>query len=263
MKNKKLLISIISIVFAIVVISLAVSVFTIKQVKVNYTVTQNVIDTNEINESANSFAGKNLLFLNTDKIVDKLEENPYVEVVSVEKKFPNVVEVSVKERKEIYTVEYEGKTYLTDVDGLVLAEKDATKVYGEHELISLSLKNVNVLEFQLGKVIKTDAQDFISNAFEIARQVNLTDSVKNMEVEKIFSGVDNVNASGYNSRISFETYSGVTIVIYKAEIKGLEKAVKAFELYDSQSSDYVKSFDNIVVLEVNGEIKAEWTSKNS
>ena len=106
MKNKKLLISIISIVFAIVVISLAVSVFTIKQVKVNYTVTQNVIDTNEINESANSFAGKNLLFLNTDKIVDKLEENlnTYYQIIEVKKKENRLL----KKEKDILLKKYFG-----------------------------------------------------------------------------------------------------------------------------------------------------------
>lgn len=254
MKNKKLIISIISVVFAVVVICLAVSVFTVKQVDVKFTFSANNVETTEINSSMDGFVGKNLLFLDTKDISNELEKNPYIEVLNVEKKFPNIVEVSVKERREIYSVTFSGKTYITDMNGLVLCEKNPEKTYGEHELINLELKNITVEELTVGKVIKTNADSFLSTAFEISKSVDLTDSVKTLKVEKRFSGTDNLY-------LSFETYSGVNIVINKAEEKGQEKALMGFSVYDTETDDYVKSFNTIEVnMLVGGSIRATWTT---
>lgn len=254
MKNRKLIISIISIVFAIVVICLAVSVFTVKDVQVKFTFSANNIDSGKVNETVDDFVGKNLLFLKTEDIENELQKNPYIEVLSVEKKFPNVVKVAIKERREIYTLTYQGKQYITDMNGLALCEKNPSKVYGEHELINLEFENIAVENLSLGSLLKTDADGFVGMALEISKGIDLTDSVKSMKIEKRFSGVNNLY-------VTFETYSGVNIVISKAEEKGLEKALKALQLYDVETDDYTKSFNTIEVYTLaNGEIKAVWTS---
>lgn len=255
MKNKKLLIAIISVAFAVVVLCLAVSVFTVKQVKVHFSFSANKINESEVEEKANAFVGKNLMFLNIEEVERVLSENPFIEVLSVEKNFPNVINVSVKERREVYLIEYHGKTYVTDMNGLVLCEKNADEQYGEHELIELSLDNIFITELTIGEYFSTDADAFLKNAFEIAKSVNLTDSVRKMTVENRFSGEN-------NSYITFETYSGVDIVINKAEINGLAKSQKAFQIYDAETDDYVKSFDVIDVFETNeGIIEAVWGTK--
>ncbi len=258
MKNKKLWVSLIAVVFSFVVICLVITAFTIKQVKISFVMSSNSFDTKEVTESTQVFNGKNLLFFNTDEIKNKLEENPYINVIKVEKVFPNIVSIEVEERREIYFIDFNEKTYVTDKDGVVLAEKREDKVYGSHEFIKLNLtaKVQNdeffVTDVTFGEKIKTTNDVFFYKALGLCEQVNLTDSVKELTVEKYFDGQEHIN-------VTFSTYSNVKIVLEKAEEKGTEKTECAFSVYDKEFSDYRKSEGVIRAIEKDdGKIEVQW-----
>ena len=96
MKSKKLLIILISSLFAVVALVSVFMLFTVKQVKADYTVSEQSQTADSVMSVLDKFVGSNLLFLDLEDVVSTVEENPYVEVFAISKKFPNVVEISVK-----------------------------------------------------------------------------------------------------------------------------------------------------------------------
>ena len=54
---------------------------------------------------------KNLIFLSEDDVYKSLDYFHYMEIVSVDKQFPNVINVKVRERREVYYLDY-GNHYL-------------------------------------------------------------------------------------------------------------------------------------------------------
>ena len=258
MKNKKLWVTLIAVVFSLVVICLSITAFTIKQVNISFVMSSNAFDTKEVTSSTQVFTGKNLLFFNTDEVKNKLEENPYINVIKVEKIFPNVINIDVEERREIYFIDYQGKTYITDKDGVVLSEKKLDKEYGSHEYIKVNLlsrmesDNFVVTSVSLGEKIKSTNVGLFYKAHGLCEQVHLTDSVNELTIEKWFDGQEHVN-------VTFSTYSNVKITLEKAESKGDKKAESAFSVYDKEFSDYRKSQGVIRSFEKNdGTIEVQW-----
>ncbi len=263
MKNKKLLVSIVAVVFAFVVICLAIAVFTIKQVKVSFSTTSNSLDAVKITADLQEYKGSNLLFFKTDVIKNKLEENPYVKVTGIEKKFPNVIEVSVEERREVYFLNYNEKTFVLDKDGFVLAEKNADKQYNPREYINLKLSSnlqgvdFSVKELAFGKQVKTADDELFYQALSLCEQANLTDNVKELKIEKFVDGSSNYN-------LVFLTHSNVQITVLKAQEDGVAKTNMAFTAYDNEKLDYNKSNGYIFAYKKDsGEISIIWTDQYS
>ncbi len=276
MKSKKLFIILISVVCAIAIIFCVFAFFTVKKVDVTYAFSEKASQSlDDLKDELDGYVGKNLLFTKLDKIKGYIEKNPYFEVESITKQFPNVIRVVIKERKEAYSLSYGEKKYLLSETGIVLAEVndgdfDTRKVVelklfeelGVNGFWSLNLNSISV-----GKVINIDQtksvdnsvsdMDRLNTAFGIARSIHLTDCVKSMSVlKKEGSGLDIQNKETY---VMLETYTGVKINIWDCENFGKEKAVKAFEFYDSRP-DYEKAYSEIVALEnaLTGELYADW-----
>ena len=103
MKNKKVLVILIAVVFFVIAIISFVGLFSIKRVHIDFAA-QKETNSIEVQDSLNSFLGQNLLFLNLDDVNSLLNDYHYMEVVSVKKSFPNVLSVQLKERREIYYI---------------------------------------------------------------------------------------------------------------------------------------------------------------
>ena len=169
------------------------------------------------------------------KIVKEIEEDPYFKVYSVEKNYPNVLKISVEERKEVFVISYKNKGYFADFEGRILS-----KVNGDyHNCLEVSFKNVNIEEINFGEKIVSDDLGLISSALNVIYENANFGSVKTVLIEKVFDGENHIN-------LTFNTYSSVEIVIYKAENGGAEKTAKAFELYNLESNDYRKSNNKII-----------------
>ena len=132
MRIKKILIPIISAIFLITVISVSLSAFTVKEVNVSFSTYIKQDGAGEIQEALNKYNGKNLLFIKTDKIVKEIEEDPYFKVYSVEKNYPNVLKISIEERKEVFGISYKNKGYFAPSDSVSLSfypQDKTTSVY--------------------------------------------------------------------------------------------------------------------------------------
>ncbi len=254
MRTKKLSVIIVSIVFVLVMLFSCIALFSVKAIEVNYAVGDNT-STKEIQEKLDEYLGENLLFLDEQEVFESLKEYHYMEVLSIEKSYPNVVRVDIRERREVYEIVSEGKVYVTTDNGYVLRTFDLTEKVDSRDRITLELEDVKVKSFNLGEVIVTDADELLAKVFEMAKSVQLTNCIKSVSLEK---------AQGINAKATFNTYTGVKILVRELFEQGVEKIETAFEKYE-KTTDYQKTFEQIVVFvsEVTGQIEATFTPQGA
>ncbi len=127
-KGKILLTTAIGLVLLVAVIAAALNaVFTVTDVKVRYsTLSEEGLDDSfalqaELEEK---FVGSSTTFLDLEDVREIVEKYPAFRLDGLEKKFPRTLTLSVTERKETYTFEYEsGRFAVLDEEGLYLYEK--------------------------------------------------------------------------------------------------------------------------------------------
>ncbi|MBR2498157.1 MAG: FtsQ-type POTRA domain-containing protein [Clostridia bacterium] len=249
MKLKKVSTILIAVVFMVIVIISFIGLFSVKKVHVDFTVSTTA-DIERVQNKLDKFLGANLLVFNEQEVSLALADEPYFEVVSVEKSYPNVLSVDIKERVEVYYIEYQGEFYIMTEDGFVLTK--TTENPSSRYKIYLKLDGVNVNSLAVGSYIDTDKNEFVRTAFEMAGQesVNLTDCIKTLTV--FVRGSESPD-------VIFETYTGVSIEISYADDDGVEKTQEAFESYYKHSNDYEKTFSHIIANKVDGKIDVRWS----
>ena len=256
MKSKKILASLICVIFVAVLLCGAYFSFTIKQVKGSFAFTEK-ISAQSVQKTLDKFVGGNLLSFDTESVKQEIEKEPYLKVISVEKAYPNVVNVSVVERREVYLIDHGESTYILDETGHVLStltdERKNSPEFNYRDFITLSLNGINVLgDVVIGESIKTSSPLVLSKAFELAEYSRLTDCISGMKV----------SVTPLTKDVVFSTYTGVSIEIYDLLIDGDEKIELALSLYESEDSDFVKSNGKLIVYsDVNSSVKAVWTKE--
>lgn len=244
MNTKKLAVILIAIAFLLVALFSCIGLTSIKKVQVNYSVSDEN-DSENVQQTLNNFIGKNLLFLNANDIVEALKYNYKIEVVSVEKQFPNVLNVGIKERREVYYVESGGVVYVATEDGFIIDSFNG-QVVDNRNIIKLNLNGgITLKDLKLGSTLKTDNDKVLTSVFDIAKKVNLTDCIKVISLER-YSDRDSV--SGYEYDVCFECHTGVKIRLVDLLVDGEMKGIKGFEIYDTLASDYQKRFGEIQVI---------------
>ena len=253
MRTKKTMVILIATVFAFVLLFSCILLFSVKKVDIEFNLATDV-ETQEIEQKLNVFCGENLLFLDCDEIVNIIKEYPYFELVSVGKRFPNVISVNLKERVETYYLLTEDKVYVTDKDGVLLNNFDVSTFDGNvpRNIITLSFEGVVFSEQILGNKIICDNQQIFDVTLDMAKSVDLTDCIKSIKV---------VNATEQQD-VYFSTYTGVNILVTEALDRGVDKTVVGFNAYNEKTDDYIKTYNNIiVVLKDDGTILPVWTDK--
>lgn len=242
MRTKKMLVILISVLFCLAVLFSCIFVFSVKDVSVTFTVYSGE-KAQKINQSfSDKFEGKNLLFISEDEVIEVLENNPYYIVESVQKDYPNVLSIKVKERKATYYIEDKEKVYKTNDYGVVLDVFDSNEFTDRQsrDMIYLTLLGVKVTSSIKGEIIKTDCEELVSTVFEMSKAVNLTDCINHIDVV--------VDRTKIVKDAIFNTYTGVEIWIENAHVKGCEKIVEGFNGYYDNADDYIKTQGYINVL---------------
>lgn len=273
MNTRKLSVILIAVAFSLITLFSCFAIFSVKEVEIDFAVDGDT-DVTEIRETLESYLGKNLLFLKTDSVQEELEKYHYMEVLSIEKQYPNVLKVKVEERRETYYVEHGVNVYVTTAEGFVLNVMDKTEYQGntERDKITLKIKDVQHVQGEefveqdavvngtaVGETLSIKDDDFLSIVFDLAKKVDLTDCIKKIKVERIGKGsvIEEKN-------IVINTHTGVTIKVKDAGNKGEEKIRKAFNKYEEQNStDYQKMFDYILAYESLGETVAYWSPEGN
>ncbi|MBE7080938.1 MAG: FtsQ-type POTRA domain-containing protein [Clostridiales bacterium] len=239
MTAKKNLAKIIAIAFAFVVLLACFGIFTVSKIDVSYAVSSYDVHTAE--SILNNYKGKNILFLDEQDVIDDLKSMTYLEVQSVEKKYPNVLSVNITERRETYKMTFNDKTYILDENGVALNDSGEIKQgVSVIDLDFITFRNnpnltskIEVTDVVLGQKIKTTSDETVFKSLEIAKQFGLFDCVKSVTIE---------DCSGGEYDVSFETHTGVKIYIIDILVDGETKGQVGFEAYNTKANDYQKRF---------------------
>lgn len=247
MGAKKILTIALTVVFCAVIIFSGIMLLGIQKINVDFSVlsysdSQYVASkqtSEDVQNLLEEYLNKNLLFLDTEQVKEKVKTHPRIEVVEVQKKYPNQLVVQVKERREVYSLidETTSKTYILNEEGYVLADNGETRQ--NSNLISFTLENVKIESALLGEKLKVAGENqnvALSTALEIAKQVGLADCIKNIRIKDYTNGCD----------AFFQTHTGVEIQVLDIVENGTHKAINGFNMYDQKASDYQKRFGTIL-----------------
>ncbi len=247
MNAKKLVVILIAFAFSLIMIFSCVALLAVKKIQIDFNVSSYSSNqgefssqtSEEVQKLLNEYIGVSLLSVDAEQVEQKLIVHPKLEMVEVVKKFPNVLCVSLKERREVYKLEYNEKVYILDEFGFVLTD-DGKTTQGT-SLISLSFANIDISKIEVGKKIEIEKDlegNILSTTFDIVKSVGLADCIEKISLKDTTSGYD----------LSFKTRTGTDINIIDIIEDGSIKTQKAFEIYDTEATDYVKSSGTIEAL---------------
>lgn len=247
MNAKKLVVILIAFAFSLIMIFSCVALLAVKKIQIDFNVSSYSSNqgefssqtSEEVQKLLNEYIGVSLLSIDAEQVEQKLVVHPKLEMVEVVKKFPNVLCVSLKERREVYKLEYNEKVYILDEFGFVLTD-DGKTTQGT-SLISLSFANVDISKIEVGKKIEIEKDlegNILSTTFNIVKSVGLADCIEKISLKDTTSGYD----------LSFKTRTGTDINIIDIMEDGSIKTQKAFEIYDTEATDYEKSSGTIEAL---------------
>ena len=255
MKSRRITVILVSIAFLVIAILSCVSIFSIRKIETTFAVDKDT-DTKSVQAVLDKFIGRNISFLDLTEVEDAIKDFQYMEVLSITKQYPNVIKVSIKERKEVYYFEHGENIYVTDEKGFVLNSypKQEFSDSGSRDMIFLSITGLDVDSVEIGSTIKTSDDVMLNTVFEMAEEVFLTDCIKEIELLKAVEREEAV----------FYTYTGVKILITKIKDDGVNKILTAFEAYDTSkdAGDYEKTFKTIEIVKMDdGKIYPVWTDR--
>lgn len=245
MNTKKLTAILIAIAFGLVVLISCVGLLLIKKVDISYAVSIERNDTDEIQKKFDEYLGKNLLFLDTNEVIENFKSEPYLEIVAVEKKYPNVLRMDIRERKETYRIQDGNKAYVIDENGYVL--NDTGVCIQKKKVIDLNFEHVipnlqnspnfliQITNATLGEKIQTNNDGVFYKVLNISKKVGLSDCIDSIKIIDYTNGFD----------VFYETQTGVELRIIDLEIDGEKKALIAFDKYNTIATDYQKRFGEI------------------
>lgn len=248
--TKKWLIIMVAAAFGITVIASCIMLFSVKKVTAEFSVFGDS-EAYAIQQDLEEYKGKSLIFLNTSDVYALSEKYPHYEFTSVEKKFPNVLNVKITKRTEVFKVVTADKSYVLDGAGYIINDTGATEY--SRNVVPITMEDISVTDGTVGKKIVTSDDGLFYSVIATAQALSLNDSVKNI---KITTG-----ETGKLRDAVFTTYTGVNIEVWHVEDDGDEKIREAFSLYE-RLGDYEKSSDKILAFKqaTNGKIVSEWTS---
>ncbi|MBO5525801.1 MAG: FtsQ-type POTRA domain-containing protein [Clostridia bacterium] len=252
--NKKIVVVLCS---AVVFFAAAVLGFGISMSVNEYTVTGTIYSDEakenvaKAQESINERLGTNLLFVSEQEFYDVFSAYPYLSVLSVEKKFPDKVIVTIEEKMEVYAVSCADGTYcMADRDGVILAISSVNQNnLDERQNVLLEGFSVAspVLGGKLGETVAVTFAGKENNGF-FTRCIRVLDAFHDAVgglracAEKVVCVSPTLNEKDEN--VTVLSYDGVSISIDHLSYYGEEKALAAARLFDSLS-DTNKLFGTI------------------
>lgn len=239
MKHKRTAIILASVLFvSIIVISLFL-ISTVRNVTVEYTCATSKTEQEIIaaKSKLEQYVGKNVFSIDEKEVEKFLADNPYVEVVSVKRKLPFGLTVSVKERNEAFCVLDGGIYYTFTSDCFVLAAGDKNVARGDglpHVLIDGDVSIGN------GFTVNTfaDTQEImLATAVKIIQSfTDVRNEILSVTIDRYNEESDSVQHNLWN-RIIVKTGEGATFTIYEADKLADKKLMLLNHVYSSAEGE--------------------------
>lgn len=231
--RKKLIIIICSAVIILLAAVLGFSiVLSVNEVRVSYTLYSDEARENaaEVQEKLNEYIGKNFLFADEKDFAAVYDDYEHFKVVSVEKKFPDRIEIVVEEYMESYAVYVPGesgagKYYMLDRNGFVVC----TKSENENNLdggANVLLEGVTFTSLEAGSYAQGDSWEEILAVLRGMDEAlgGIRSSIKSITFQS-------PTTDAKDDFIRFETSEGVELYIFHPAHLAEEKVQKVATLY--------------------------------
>lgn len=243
MKNQRLIILMSILAFIVVIIVFSSTVFSLKQVDINFLSTTNNLSTEEtIVDSVDFNFGQNIFFVDKETYISQLEiANPYLRVVGLEIQFPNKIIVHVVERNEMYVFKLSDNTYAICDEFLKVLELSPT-------FINTNENALRVFNYQFS-IATTDALlgttlTFPESYINIIDNFTLATKGWDINLANIRGNINSIElAYEYNTSnnnindLLVTTRQGLQIIVKDANIRLEDKLQVAFSVYDSGEID--------------------------
>ncbi|WP_252229184.1 FtsQ-type POTRA domain-containing protein [Clostridium sp. ZBS15] len=155
------------------------NIFIVKKVAV----TNNPIITGEdVKERCEKVLGENIFFVSKSDLTNEAKKNPYVESVTVTKKFPKQININIVEKEGIYYID-EGKNKLILSNRLVLLERT-------DDLKGRNLVEIKGIEYKEGKVGEKVLDDdriseILTTFYDIVRNNPTEYNIKSIDLQDL------------------------------------------------------------------------------
>ena len=221
-----------SVAFALLLAVIAAGlnvVFTVSYIDASFSVfsVQGEEDAKELKKELDGFVGSSMTFLDLSAVSEKVEKYPCFQLERVKKKFPNTVEVTVKERKELFAYKTaDGMYAMIDSDGICLrtSDENVSRTGGENILLT----NFD-LDVEIGALTEGNYFEALLKTFS-GFGVCLADARANVrEVTLAFSANED---NPLTNRFDIEMREGVFVEIYDPLSFADAKAEKAAKFYE-------------------------------
>ncbi len=153
-------------------------------------------------EMSGLLMGRHMLFVNETKAKEGIEQNPYIQVVSIERELPRTLRITVEERKEMAVISVQGYDVVIDSKGHVLSIGAAQSTTGLIHIIGISQ-----LGFQVNQPLGPGSDMQVKALMALLEQLD----THNLNAE--VSGIDLSNPL----RLTMQTVEGVTVVLGQAD----------------------------------------------
>lgn len=236
MKHKRLFAISTALVYLVFMILCLAYAFSVKHINSEYIMQADSVRYEKVESILSDCENKNLCFVNLKKIKNKIEKDAYLKVLKIEKKFPNSINVTVEERKEMFEINVDGQYFVLDENYFVLAKKS---VSGDNVKLELeeSVYDKNSLKIKgTFKLVAKEMENCIAKMLDnFSDWKNLLTKIK----------IEAVNSSSDNYRVTFYTTQGCQIEIRKAKSDGEQKVMVAINAY-KQLTDLEKTDSKII-----------------
>lgn len=138
-----------------------------------------VISDDEIIKKLDIKVDKNIFMYNTNKMINKLNDNPYIEDVKIKRNFPSGLKITIKE-KEIYAVLRDGKDYcyIDNQANFIEQIKDIEK----DDIVKVDV--AYIIEDNNIKFKDKEEKDTLIKLLDAIKECNLSKKINEINFEK-------------------------------------------------------------------------------
>lgn len=159
------------------------------------------IEYNDIVNISGIQKGENILMVNINEVKSRLQSNPYISVKTIQRKLPDQIVISIKERKPAAAIEYIGSYIIIDNDGIILdIIKSADK--NKYPLVN----GLKVSSYKVGQRLQT------SDPYQLIYLCSALDSLYTQKLDGFIAEINVENPEN----IYFVSQYGLRIIIGQA-----------------------------------------------
>lgn len=225
MKNKRVLYIFLTLFFIVTLVLLSSVLFSVSNTALSPIGEINQLDNQKIQQKLNLLTGKNIFLVDENKVIRELEkENPYINVINIERVFPSSVILHYYERKELFEIETSGGNFaVIDKKGKVLKLSEQSSGLLR---LDFSYNNINISD------IISD-EDTLS-ALEVYKVFTMLTKDNRIFDEKLFNDYFAKIYKESNNIINLKTHYGgeICLPVNNINPENLFVLMQAFEELD-------------------------------